>query len=168
MATLYMLFGYPGAGKTTTAKVLHELTGATHLSSDHLRSALFQEPTFTQAEHDEVYHQLDKTAEHLLATGHDVIYDANLNRLQHREEKYVICQRTGAKPLLLWLTTSREMAKSRASDSSRQHLWPPNVTPDQLFERVARAIEEPGPDEPYIVLDGTKVTKDYIRGQLGL
>ena len=30
--TLFMMFGYPGAGKTTTAEIINELTGAEHLS----------------------------------------------------------------------------------------------------------------------------------------
>lgn len=168
MARLYLMLGVPGAGKTTTAKVLHELTGAAHLSSDAIRSALFAEPTFTQAEHDELYRYLDSTTEDLLKAGKDVIYDANLNRFQHRQDKYDICKRTSAQPVLLWLKTPRDMAKERASDVSRQHLWPSNETPEQMFERIAGVIEEPGPNEPFTVIDGTKVTPEYIQEQLHL
>jgi hypothetical protein len=42
------------------------------------------------------------------------------------------------------------------------------VTPEQLFERVADAIEEPGTDEPYISVDGTKVAPEYIKELLHL
>ncbi len=168
MPRLYMMIGYPGAGKTTTASVLHEITGAAHLSSDAMRSALFREPSFSQAEHDELYRYLDTTTEELLKAGKDVIYDANLNRLQHRQDKYNICQRTGSQAVLLWLKTPRDMAKERASDVSRQHLWPPDETPEQLFERIAGVIEEPGVNEPFIEIDGTKVTPAYIQEQLRL
>lgn len=168
MAKLYMMIGYPGAGKTTTATVLHNITGAAHLSSDAIRAELFPKPTFTQAEHDELYHYLDHKTEELLKDGKDVIYDANLNRLEHRKTKYDICERTGAEPVLLWLQTPRDMAKERAAHTSRQHLWPPGETPQQMFERIAGVIQEPEANEPYIKVDGTKVTNDYIRGLLDL
>lgn len=168
MAQLYMMIGYPGAGKTTTANVLHQLTGATHLSSDALRAVLFPEPTFSQEEHDQLYRYLDSTAEALLQAGQDVIYDANLNRFEHRQAKYEICQRTGARAVLLWLVTPRDMAKERAAHVSRQHLWPPQETPEQMFERIASVFEEPGPNEACIKIDGTRVTPEYIQEQLGL
>lgn len=168
MATLYMMFGYAGAGKTTTAQVIHELTGAAHISSDAIRSALFPKPTFSEQEHKELYEYLDATTRDLLKTGHDVIYDANLNRRQHRQDKYAICRQTGAQPVLLWIDTPRDTAKERSADMSRQHLWPTDVTPEQLFERVAVAIEEPGDDEPYISVDGTKVSPDYMKEVLHL
>lgn len=158
------MFGYAGAGKTTTANVLHELTGAAHLSSDAVRSALFSKPTFSEAEHEELYRYLDSTTESLLKAGNDVIYDANLNRRQHRQDKYDICRRTNAQPILIWVKTPRDMAKKRSADTSRQHLWPPNTSPEQLFERVAEAIEEPGSDEPHIEVDGTRVSPGYIQG----
>lgn len=168
MARLYMMMGYPGAGKTTTANVLHELTGAVHLSSDAMRSVLFVEPDFSEQEHATLYEHLDKTTVDLLKAGQDVIYDANLNRLQHRQEKYAICEQAGAEPVLLWLKTPRDMAKERAGHMSRQHLWPPNTTPEQLFEHVANVIEEPGANERYTEVDGTKVTPEYIKELLGL
>ena len=165
--TLYMMFGYPGAGKTTAADVIKKLTGAEHLSSDQLRSELFPESTFSQAEHDELYRTLDKKTEELLKAGKSVIYDANLNRHQHRQDKYDICRRLGVKSLLLWVQTPRTMAKQRAGHHSRQHLWPADETPDQLFDRIAEVIEEPNQaTEPFIVIDGTKVTEDYVRSQL--
>ena len=166
MATLYMMFGYPGAGKTTAAEAIANLTGAVHLSSDKVRLELFPEPHFTQTEHDALYRTLDLRAEELLHAGKDVIYDANLNRYQHRKDKYDICQRTSATPKLLWVQAERDIAKERSLHDSRQHLWPPDETPSSLFDRVADVIEEPGPAEPYIAVDGTKVTKEYIQNLL--
>src|SRR4051812_30668905 len=122
MAKLYMMLGYPGAGKTTTAAVLHELTGAVHLSSDEVRSERFPQPTFSEEEHEQLYKYLDEKTESLLEEGKDVIYDANLNRLEHRQDKYKIAQQAGAEAVLLWLQTPKDMAKERASHMSRQHL----------------------------------------------
>lgn len=161
-----MMFGYPGAGKTTTAKVIHGLTGATHLSSDALRAALFPKPKFTRIEHDQLYAELDRLCEQLLSEGKDVIYDANLNRHHHRQEKYDIRERTGASSILLWVKTRRELAKERALHDSRQHLWPPGEKPENMFERIATIIEPPRQNEPYIEIDGTRVSAKYVAARL--
>ena len=164
--TLFLMFGYPGAGKTTTAEVVQQLTGAEHLSSDRLRAEMFPKSDFSQDEHDRLYETLDQNTKQLLEQGKDVIYDANLNRYGHRKDKYDICRQTGAKAILLWVQTPKPLAKERAGHYSRQHLWPVDETPSQLFDRIADVIEEPTASEPYIAIDGTKVDQDYIRQKL--
>ncbi len=164
--TLYLLLGYPGAGKTTAAQVIHELTGAVHLSSDAMRTQMFPKPTFDQSEHDALYQALDAKTEALLNAGQSVIYDANLNRHKHRADKYAICARTDAAAVLLWVQAPKELAKERAAHVSRLHLVPAHETPDVMFERIAGVIEEPGDNEPYTAVNGTKVTKDYIASLL--
>ena len=164
--TLYLMFGYPGAGKTTAAEIIQQLTGAVHLSSDKTRFEMFPKPSFDQAEHAKLYQALDAKTEELLRQGKSVIYDANLNRYQHRQDKYDICRQTGARAVLLWVKTPKELAKDRAAHLSRQHLWPPNETSDQLFDRIADLIEGPGPKEAYVTLDGTKLDKQHVRSEL--
>lgn len=160
---LYLMLGYPGAGKTTTAKVIHDLTGAVHVSSDEMRLKMFPHPSFSQSEHDQLYRYIDREVEQLLRAGNNVIYDANLNRHRHRQEKYDMCARVGARPLLIWVQTAKELAKSRAVHHSRSQLVPHNESPAEMFDRIARVIEEPHPNEKYISVDGTKVTADYVR-----
>jgi predicted kinase len=167
MTTLYMMMGYPGAGKSTTAAIIADLTGAVHLHSDQLRLELFPNPAFTQEEHAELYRVLDEKTAALLKEGKSVIYDANLNRYQHRQEKYDICEATGAKSILLWVKTPQAIAKDRATHFSRAVFVPQHETPAAMFDRIANIIEEPGTDEPYIEVDGTKVTKEYILSLLG-
>ena len=168
MAKLYLMLGYPGAGKTTTAKVISELTGAEHISSDETRLKMFPHPSFSESEHSQLYHLLDKRTEEALRAGKDVIYDANLNRYRHRKEKYDICARTGVQPVLIWVQTPKELAKARATGPHRANLVPDNESPQEMFERISRVIEPPHPNEPYVTLDGTKITPDYVRQQLDL
>ncbi len=162
MATLFLMFGYPGAGKTSTAQLIHELAGAEHLSSDTLRLELFPSPTYTQAEHDAVYNELDKRAEALLKQGKSVIYDANLNRYQHRLEKYQMCERTDAKPVLLWVQAPKELARERAVMRGHHHLVPKDETFESMFDRVTNVIEEPREDEPLYAIDGTHLDKNAV------
>ncbi len=165
---LYLMLGYPGAGKTTTAEVIHKLTGAVHLSSDLLRVEMFEAPKFDQPEHDELYKALDEQTEKLLGEGKSVIYDANLNRYQHRADKYEICKRTSAKPILVWVQTAKELAKQRATEPTRAHLVPQNETLSQMFDRIALIIEEPTATEPFIPTDGTQISPEYVSKILGL
>jgi len=165
---LFLLLGFPGAGKTTAAEVIADLTGATHLSSDKARMDLFGKPSFSKAEHDELYRSLDKQTEELLAQGKSVIYDANLNRYKHRKEKYRICEHTGAKPILIWVQTPKDIARGRAVHTERLHLVPPSESPRQMFDRIAEIIEEPDEQEPYIALDGTKINPQAVSIALDL
>ena len=158
--------GYPGAGKTTAAQVLQQITDAVNLSSDKLRLEIAPKPVFSSAEHEQLYQKLNQATEELLTEGKDVVYDANLNRRQHRQEKYDICQRTGAEPVLLWVQTDKTLAKERAINENRAHLVPQNETAGDMFDRIAGIIEPPQADEHPIVIDGTKIDQAYIRSLL--
>lgn len=164
--TLYLLLGLPGSGKTTAAKQLAQLTGAVHLSSDGFRLSLFDKPTFSQDEHDSLYKMLDYMCELLLKNGTSVVYDANLNRLKHRQEKYVLAKKLNADVKLFWLQVHRDMAKQRRLDTQHPLLVPTNETAHDLFERVADIFEPPNESEPNIPLDGTKITAAYIQKHL--
>jgi predicted kinase len=164
--TLYLLCGYPGAGKTTTAKLIEELTGAIRLSSDEARLQLFPKPTFSPQEHTALYRYLDTTCSDLLKQQKSVIYDANLNRLKHRQEKYIIAQKLGVNAVLIWIKTPKELAKSRAAQNERAHLIPSGETAHQMFDRVAEAIEPPTPEESAIIIEGTNITQQQVKDAL--
>ncbi len=168
--TLYMMLGYPGAGKTTIAEHIATATGAVHLNSDRFRLHLFREPKFTQEEHDLIYRALDYQAELLLASGVSVIYDANLNLYIHRKSKYDIAKRAGATAKLIWVRTDEPLAKRRAVEEADGNPRRPygNMSP-RLFNRLVRAIEVPREDEPVIELSGgpdmsPENTRRVIRG----
>lgn len=160
--TLFLMFGYPGAGKTTAAKTIQELTGAEHLSSDILRLELFPKPTYSQEEHDAVYAELDKRTEASLSQGKSVIYDANLNRYQHRLEKYQMCERTGAKAALLWIQAPKDLARERAVLRGHHHLVPKDETFESMFDRVTSVIEEPREDEPVYTINGAPLETSAV------
>ena len=161
--TLLLMVGYPGSGKTTAARLLASLTGATHLSSDALRLELFPQPTFTDEEHAAVYNELNARTEQLLREGKSVIYDANLNRYIYRAEKYELATRTNARPVAIWMEVSRERSRERASIRGHHHLVPKDETFETMFERVASAIEPPTAEEPVVRLDGSHVTTNSVQ-----
>ncbi len=164
------MLGYPGAGKTTTARMIAEITGAERLSSDEIRLKMFPHPTFSEAEHKQLYQAIDRQTEELLAQGKSVIYDANLNRFIHRQEKYDICARTHAKAVLIWLKTPVGLSRQRSTELG--HTDPEkrpygNLEPE-VFDRLAGQIEMPKSTEAAISIDGTHVTPEIIKQKLGL
>lgn len=164
-----MMLGYPGAGKTTTAEMISKMTGAMHLNSDRFRQHLFANPTFSEQEHELIYNALDYLTELLLAGGVSVIYDANLNRYKHRQEKYEIAGRTGADPKLMYIKTDSELAKQRATvDSEHRPAHRPFGNMDlATFERLIQQIEPPRDHEPLVELSGDAHIETQLKQKLG-
>lgn len=166
---LYLLMGLPGAGKTTVAKVIEELTGAIRLSSDEARLMIWPEPDFSGEEHFQLYEYLDDQTTMLLEAGKSVVYDANLNRFEHRQEKYNLAEKLGVETILCWVKTPEEIAlQRRITESSHHKLVPKHEDPESMFKRIAGVIEEPHKTEVYIEFDGTKITPEYVSKKLGL
>lgn len=159
-----MMLGYPGAGKTTTAEYIAEITGAIHLNSDRFRLHMLKEPKFTDEEHDFIYNALDYLTELLLKSGVSVIYDANLNRYVHRKDKYEICARANAKAQLIWITTDEALARKRATERAEGDSRRPFGNMDtEMFDRLIRTIEPPREHEPVLVLSGAEISLETLR-----
>ncbi|HVS58573.1 MAG TPA: ATP-binding protein [Candidatus Saccharimonadales bacterium] len=165
-ATLYLMVGYPGSGKTTTAKIIHELTGAEHVWADKERHERFGE-VYRQADSDELYRILNDRTAQLLQAGKSVVFDTNFNYRKDRDSLRQIATEAGATPVVLWLQTPKETAFHRAVTQTNGQRMFVSMTHDD-FERVASHLEAPGADEHPIVLDGTHVTAEYVKQNLGL
>lgn len=167
--TLYLMLGFPGAGKTTTAKIIHQLTGAVHLWADRERHKRFATPTHSHDENLKLYGTLNREVEDLLAAGQSVIFDTNFNYYKDRQHMREIAARHNAKVKLIWVTTPKELAKERAtklSDNQHTRVW--GNMPEEDFERLSGNLQPPREDEQPIKIDGTKVTAEYVERQLGL
>ncbi len=169
--TLYLMLGYPGAGKTTISEYIYKYTGAVHLNSDQFRLRMFKNPLgISETEHENIYRLLDHITERTLKSGKSVIYDANLNRYTHRKEKYDIAKRAKAKVKLIWVKTSLEEARRRATISAEQH---PDHRPfgnmdPKVFERLTAQIEIPKKEEKAIEIEGNSIKPEMIKQALGL
>lgn len=167
--TLYLMLGYPGSGKTTVAKTIHQLTGAVHLWADHERWRKFGEPTYSHAENLELYDGLNQKTAQLLKEGSSVIYDTNFNFYKDRDHLRAIAQEHQARCLVIWVTTSLATAKKRATqDAHTQGTRVLGNMPVDHFVRLTHNLQPPRSDEHYIELDGTKITPRYVADQLGI
>lgn len=167
--TLYLMLGYPGSGKTTTAKIIHELTGAVHLWADRERTSLYGEPTHTHDENLHLYGLLNDETAQLLSLGHSVVFDTGFNFFADREHLREIAEAHNADCLVLWLTTHKHLAKERAihNEHSATNGYP-KLMKETDFERISRNLEPPQESEHYIELDGTKISSQYVAKRLGI
>lgn len=166
---LYLMLGYPGAGKTTVAEKITKITGAVHLNSDWFRLHMYKKPTFSQAEHDSLYGNLDYLCELILSTGKSVVYDANLNRYVHRQEKYDIAEKTDAEAKLIHVQTDEATARQRATVEADKN---PNHRPYgnmdlKIFNRLASEIEPPKASEPAINMLVDECGEDDLKKKIG-
>ena len=157
------MLGYPGAGKTTTAKIIQRLTGATHLWADHERNKRFPNPTHNHEENLRLYAELNTEARDLLRAGKSVIYDTNFNFYKDRKKMRIAAAKEGAKTVVIWITTGKDLARDRATvhaDNAEHRVW--GNMPVDRFERIASNLEPPVQGEHVIELDGTNLTEAHV------
>jgi predicted kinase len=159
---LYLLIGYPGAGKTTVARIIHEATGAVHLWSDLERHTMFGRPTHAEAESVQLYDALNRRTEDLLAAGHSVVFDTNFNFREDRSKLRAIADRQGAETVLVWVIVPESVARHRAVDRGLKRNGYHTRLTDKEFERFIAKLEPPDKDEKIIKIDGTKLDRESV------
>lgn len=163
------MVGYPGAGKTTTAQFIHELTGAEHLWADQERNKLFSNPTHDHQENIELYKVLNRRARELLHQGKSVIFDTNFNFYKDRKRLKLLAHEEGAQAVVVWVKTPLELARKRAtaqSEGSHTRVW--GNMPVHRFERISHNLEPPAEAEHPVILDGTELHKEAVARALHL
>lgn len=151
---LYLMVGYPGAGKTTVAQLIAQRTGATHIWADLERHRMFDNPTHGQTESQELYEELNQRAEELLAAGRSVVFDTSFNHRRDRDLLRQLAAKHGAETVVVWLTTSAEVARDRATHSQVVRNGYDFNMSGQEFDRIVSHLEPPAKDEKIIKLDG--------------
>lgn len=161
--TLYIMVGYPGAGKTTTAKLIHQITGAVHLWADHERNRRFENPTHGHEENLKLYAQLNNEAGEMLRQGKSVIFDTNFNFKKDRDHLRQIATEAGAKTVVIWITTDKNLAHERAvahPSPGETRIW--GNMPEKDFERISNGLQEPTEQEQPIKLIGNNLTREVV------
>ena len=165
---LYLFIGYPGSGKTTTAKLIAERTGAVHLWADEERHKMFGTPTHSEQESLQLYNALNLKVDELLEQGKSVVFDTNFNFFDDRQKLRDIARKNNAETTLIWLTTPTEVARERAVCPSEIRNGYTSGMTEAEFETIAAKLEPPHENEKVIKIDGTKLDPSQALSLLSL
>ena len=160
--TLFLLVGYPGSGKTTAARCIRDLTGAEHIWVDRERHVMFGDPTHLPMESHTLYDRLNTLTDQLLGEGKSVVFDTSFNLYQDRQNLRDVADKHGARTVVVWLVTSKEVAEQRAvHDYTLRNDYSYRLQKVE-FDRMSSHLEPPRTDERPIELDGTNITVESV------
>jgi predicted kinase len=157
--TLFLLYGFPGAGKTYFARQLSDDFKAAHVQADRIRHELFTEPRYDRQENQIVSQLTLYMTEEFISAGLSVILDMNAARAGQRRKLREIARRAGAQTVVIWFQIDMETAFARVSSRDRRRAddrYAIDYSQD-LFERIASSMQNPEPTEEYVVLSGKHV-----------
>lgn len=130
---------------------------------------MFGDPNHSSAESHQLYNYLNQQAEKLLQAGLSVIFDTNFNYRYDRHKLRIMAATHSADTKLVWIKVNKATAQARALHEShaKGNKYRATMTPED-FERMSHNLQPPEPDEKPIILDGTKITAEYVARSLGL
>lgn len=114
--------GLPGVGKTTVAERAAELLDAALLRTDVVRTDLFPDPEYTDAELRAVYDELFERAAAVVRDGRSVVLDGTFQHREYRERVGRTADDLGVAATLVKVECEagvvRERIRQRADDAS--------------------------------------------------
>lgn len=120
MNCIALVYGLPGVGKTTVCREIEAQTGAVYCCVDELWATLFETPTYSPAESNQVFRELLRRLEAKMSAGVGLILAegvfASASRLQEVRD---LAGNTGYLLRCYLLTCNREKTLERLSKRER-------------------------------------------------
>lgn len=153
--TLFLLYGFPGSGKTNFARQLCDSVEAAHIHGDRIRYELFESPRYDKQEDDVVLHLMQYMAEEFLHAGISVVFDINAARLSQRRMLRDLARKVKSTSILLWFQIDPEYAYQRLNQRDRRTSDDRYAQPlsRAAFEQQIAYMQNPS-NEDYVVLSG--------------
>jgi predicted kinase len=161
--TLFLLLGYPGAGKTTFSKPLAEAMNFVRLNADDIRPYMYtdKDEMFDIKTRPVVLGALDYVAERLLQGGRSVIYDVNNNRSRDRIEKgHRLADKYDAQTVVLWIDTPAELAKEREVQRTQNPAY--RAIPLDRYAQLVANLQPPVEEEKVVHINGRASFVDQL------
>ncbi len=150
MATLYLMVGLPGSGKTELAKKLERERSAIRLNIDEWHVPLFGQDASDPehaARHTVIENLLWGIASRALALGVDVILDFGLWARQEREDYRLRASRLGAASEVIFLDVPEDELLRRLAVRNSQPSQTSFHIPAEMMKPWIASFERPTPDE---------------------
>ncbi|WP_244483538.1 ATP-binding protein [Mesorhizobium sp. 1M-11] len=147
MATLHLMVGLPGSGKTTRAKEMEEALPAIRLTPDEWHLRLFgQDIEHPQHDmrHDTIEALLWELAERILTQGVDVILDFGFWSRFERDDFRRRAAQLGASTVVHYLPTRMEEILSRLATRNAADTF---RVSDEMILKWSEMFEPPTDDE---------------------
>jgi predicted kinase len=153
---LFCFYGFPGSGKSYTARNLEKVLAAARVSADKIRHELFKRPRYDAQENAVVAHLMNFMTEEFLGAGVSVIYDTNAMRISQRRMLGEIARKNHAIFQLVWLQIDSQNAFARTQQRDKRTL-DDKFSAEQTkasFEHQMSLMQNPQPHENYLVISG--------------
>jgi predicted kinase len=160
---LYILCGFPFAGKTTLAKALVGALGINRVAIDDInteRGVWDDERGLSAEEWTNTYNEAYRRIEAFLSRGESVIDDSGNFTRELREHLRTIAQRYGACTMIIYVDISLSEAQRRWQEN-RQTAVRADVR-DEDFAYALEHFEPPTEDEQALRYDGTIPVEEWI------
>lgn len=148
---IVMMYGYPGAGKTSFARQLCDELGLVHLQEDKIRHELFGGNASDKA----VRKVMNYMTRELLKAGVSIAYDAEVLRSSDRKAVRELSFETKAASLLVWLQVDPETTFVRTAKRDRRKAddkYADEYTEEE-YRQILAFMQNPN-NEDYIVVSG--------------
>jgi predicted kinase len=156
MATVHLVYGYLGAGKTTFARCLEDQTDAVRFSADEWYLRLFTDGATTAhldpARWDRMMALLDELWPSLLTRGVDVVLDFGFWSRASRDRARALAKAADAVIRLYEVTCREDIARARCLDRNPQPGVSFEIGP-AAFEDLKAKLEPLGEDEEHHTID---------------
>ena len=142
---LIYLYGMPGAGKSYLSRHLADAYNLAHISSDKIRSTLYESPRFDKSENQIVQTLMYMMSEQFLKAGIGVIFDMSASRIMQRRALRDLARKNKVEELLIWLQIDPDTAFHRSSNRDKRKpddKYNQNID-QQTFDSLVKQMQNP-------------------------